>query len=86
LAGYKNGDVLKYAQQHECIFLTRDKDFSDIRIYPPSSFRGIVVLKISPHNQRDVHNMLHQLLHDVTLQDLSGKLVIVDRKKYRIIE
>jgi len=65
LAGYKNGDVLKYAQENTCIFLTRDKDFTDIRIYPPSSFSGIIVLKISPHNQNEIHSMLHQLLGDV---------------------
>jgi predicted nuclease of predicted toxin-antitoxin system len=86
LAGYKNGDVLKYAQQHDCVFLTRDKDFTDIRIYPPSAFSGIIVLKIAPHNQQDVHKMLQQLLHDVSLHALCGKLAIVDRKKYRVIE
>jgi predicted nuclease of predicted toxin-antitoxin system len=85
LAGYKNGDVLAYAQNNTLIFLTRDKDFTDVRIYPPSDFNGIIVIKISPSNQHDVHQILHQVLSAKSLNELRAKLVVVDRKKYRVI-
>jgi predicted nuclease of predicted toxin-antitoxin system len=86
LAGCKNGEVLAYAQKRRYVFLTRDKDFTDIRIYPPSVFKGIIVLKITPTNQHSVHKILHQLLSKIPLSDLHAKLAVVDRKKYRIIE
>ena len=85
LAGHTNGELLAYSQNLQLIFLTRDKDFTDIRIYPPSDFNGIIVLKISPSNQHEVHDMLHQLLSKKPLSELNSRLVIVDRKKYRII-
>lgn len=84
-AGCKNGEVLLHAQQQQLVFLTRDKDFTDIRIYPPSDFYGIIVLKISPSNQHDVHAMLHQFLLEKSVSDISSKLVIIDRKKYWVI-
>jgi predicted nuclease of predicted toxin-antitoxin system len=86
LASCKNGELLAYAQKNDCVFLTRDKDFTDIRIYPPSDFRGIIVLKISPSNQHEVHKMLHQLLSTLSLEELRAKLAIVDRKKCRVVE
>ena len=85
LAGCQNGDVLAYARRNQAVFLTRDKDFTDIRIYPPADYNGIIVLKITPSNQADVHNILFQLLREKPLSELSAKLVIVDRKKYRIV-
>ncbi|GAK49491.1 hypothetical protein U14_00713 [Candidatus Moduliflexus flocculans] len=85
LAGCSNGEVLRYAQHHQLAFLTRDKDFTDIRIYQPSDYHGIVVLKITPSNQGDVHHILRECLQILSFEQLHGTLVIVDRKKYRII-
>jgi predicted nuclease of predicted toxin-antitoxin system len=85
LAGHTNSELLVYSQNHQLIFLTRDKDFADIRIYPPSDFNGIIVIKITPSNQHEVHEILHQLLSTTPLNELNSRLVIVDRKKYRIV-
>ncbi len=86
LTGAKNGEVLAYAQKNNCVFLSRDKDFTDIRIYPPEQFQGIIVLKIPPAHQQNVHNILQQLLAAYSLEELQAKLAIVDRKKCRIVE
>ena len=86
LTGCQNGEVLAYAHQHGHIFLTRDKDFTDTRIYPPAAFSGIIVIKVSPRNQHEIHAILHQLLSEYTLNELQAKLTIVDRQKYRIVD
>ena len=86
LTGSQNGEVLAYAQQHGSIFLTRDKDFTDIRLYPPAAFHGIIVIKISPRNQHEIHATLRQLLSEYALHEFQGTLTIVDRKKYRIVD
>ena len=85
LAGCPNGEVLRYARHRQFVFLTRDKDFTDIRIYQPSNYHGIVVLKITPLNQVDVHRILQECLQKLSIEQLHGALVIVDRKKYRVI-
>ena len=85
LTGCPNGEVLRYAWHHQVVFLTRDKDFTDIRLYPPSHYHGIVVLKITPSNQAHVHQVLRECLQTLSFEQLRGKLVIVDRKKYRVI-
>jgi predicted nuclease of predicted toxin-antitoxin system len=85
LAGYSNGDVLTYAVSNGCVFLTRDKDFSDIRVYPPTSFMGIIVIKISPENQEAVHATLCEFLSGKTSDELNATLTIVGRQKYRTV-
>ncbi|GAK49494.1 hypothetical protein U14_00716 [Candidatus Moduliflexus flocculans] len=85
LAGCPNGEVLRYAQQNQSVFLTQDKDFTDIRIYHPSNYYGIVVLKITLSNQEDVHHVLRECLQTLPIEQLHGTLVIIDRKKYRVI-
>ncbi len=86
MASYRNGDVLAYSQQESAVFLTRDKDFTDTRIYPPGNFCGIIVLKISPHNQDEIHETLHQCLSEHILEALQGKLALIDRTKYHIVD
>ncbi len=85
LEGYDNGDVLSHAVNNGCVFLTRDKDFSDIRIYPPSAFTGIIVIKITPENQGEVHAMLREFLDNKALDELNGTLTVVSGKKYRTV-
>jgi predicted nuclease of predicted toxin-antitoxin system len=83
-AGEKNGKLITYAQENKMIFLTRDKDFTDIHIYPPHTYYGIIVLKITPINQSKVHQTLHRLLNENDLNKLVAKLIIVATNKYRI--
>ena len=67
------------------VFLTRDKDFSDIRIYPPRVYHGIIIVKITPINQKNVHKTLHRLLTENDLNELVAKLTIVSSNKYRVL-
>jgi hypothetical protein len=84
LAGIKDPDVLNKAQELDAVLITNDKDFSDIYDYPPSIYKGIIVLKMKPKLEViiEVHNTLLLLLGQE--KDFKGKLFIVDDKKYRI--
>ena len=62
--------------------LTRDTDFSNILLYPPAQYLGIVVLKMKPVTRIAVHQVLQQAL--TQMRNLEGTLVVVDRSKFRI--
>jgi predicted nuclease of predicted toxin-antitoxin system len=74
--------VIEQAVVLNRVFLTRDADFSDILLYPPAQYLGIVVLKIKPATTSAVHQVLQRALAQV--RDLKGALLVVDRNKFRI--
>jgi|DewCreStandDraft_4_1066084.scaffolds.fasta_scaffold459306_2 predicted nuclease of predicted toxin-antitoxin system len=76
--------LLQRAQQLERVFLTRDKEFSNILLYPPSVYRGIIVLRMKVHDESAVHSLLLKFLEGKSEFDLKGKLVIVSKDKIRV--
>lgn len=76
--------LLLRAQQQKRVFLTRDKDFSNILLYPPTAYRGIIVLRMKVYDESLVHALLLNFLNAKTEPDLMGKLVIVSKDKVRV--
>jgi len=82
LAGASDDVVIDKALALGRVLLTRDMDFSNILLYPPAQYLGIVVLKMSPTTVDDVHQVLEQALDHA--QDIRGALLVVDKSKFRI--
>jgi len=76
--------LLHHADSGEYAFITRDMHFSNILVYPPSSYRGIIVLRIRPETSEEVHAVLAAALSQFTQQSIQGTLVVVDRRKFRL--
>lgn len=47
MRGAPDGEVAAACLAEERVLLTQDLDFSDIRTYPPASYFGIVVFRLS---------------------------------------
>ena len=75
--------VLAQAVSEGRVFLTRDMDFSNILLYPPARYLGILVLKITPETIDAVHRTLATALSYFTQESIRQALVIVDRNKFR---
>lgn len=83
LASAEDEEVLAQAVSEDRVFLTRDMDFTNILLYPPTRFPGIVVLKIKPETIDVVHRTLASALSHFTQESIRQALVIVDRNKFR---
>jgi predicted nuclease of predicted toxin-antitoxin system len=87
LSGAKDSHVFEVAQRAGWVLLTADKDFGDIRIYPPSVHIGVIVLRITPRDVAEgmakLHAVLQKLLAETREEEYLGTLFIVDRNKYR---
>ena len=83
MAGASDAAVFQKAQENEAVLVTTDRGFGDVRAYPPSSHRGIIVLKVTtePEQIQAVHRTLRHLLE--TEESFEGTLFIVDAHKYR---
>jgi predicted nuclease of predicted toxin-antitoxin system len=65
-------------------FITLDLDFSDIRMYPPKSFSGIVVLRPARQDVQSLVSLLRNLQPLFERERLAGRLWIVDEQRVRI--
>ncbi len=83
LAGADDDLVLAQAVAENRVLLTRDMDLSNILLYPPSNYLGIIILKIRPLNIDAVHRLLASALAHFTQNTIRQALVIVDPNKFR---
>jgi predicted nuclease of predicted toxin-antitoxin system len=79
-------DIATYAQAQQQAILSRDFDFADVRNYPPDQYAGIVVVDLpssatAPTILKLVDGFLQQTQ---TLNDLPGRLVIVEPGRIRL--
>lgn len=84
LAGATDPQVARAAVQADRMLITLDRDFADIRTYPPGSHPGIIVVRVDPPRPSRVKAALTGLLAHYNLEDLRGALVIVQLGAVRI--
>jgi predicted nuclease of predicted toxin-antitoxin system len=58
--------------------VTLDLDFSDIRVYPPSDYAGIIVLRPSVQTITNIRRLVGQVIALLPAEPLAGHLWIVD--------
>ena len=77
--------IANHARENGFCLLTRDKDFGDIRNYPPADYAGIIVLDLPDETvAADVLRMLESFLsRKEWLDRLQGRLAIVQPGRVR---
>jgi predicted nuclease of predicted toxin-antitoxin system len=84
LGGRPDPDVAAVCRQEDRAAVTLDLDFSDIRVYPPADYPGIIVLRLARLDKRRVMHAVEGLLPLLEQESLVGKLWIVDETTVRI--
>lgn len=86
LGGKPDSRVFDASQAEDRILVSFDLDFSDIRVYPPASHKGIWVLR--PHTQ-SIDNTLALLRAAFLIletEPMEGRLWIIEPERVRIRE
>ncbi len=84
LKGKSDEEIMDYASKENRILLTLDRDFADIRNYPPGTHSGIIRIRLPFLSPGAVNSCLNLLLKKLSDHDVQGNLVITDGEKYRI--
>lgn len=86
LRGATDSKVASYALQNGLCLVTADTGFADIRNYPPSRYKGIVVLRLpSKANSMIILEMLRSALtQENLLAELPGSLAIIESDRVRV--
>ncbi len=83
LGGQPEPSVAMICQQEARAIVTLDLDFADIRSYPPTSYAGIVVLRLARLSKPNILAVVQRLVSLLKTEPLAGKLWIVDEATVR---
>ncbi len=85
LFGISDNDLIKMAHDTGRILITFDKDFSNIIMYPPCKYHGIIVLRLSKMIIENAVNHLIEFIKNLSAEQIDGRLAILepDRVRFR---
>ena len=84
LRGHADGDIASFCQQESRAIVTLDLDFSDIRVYPPEDYAGIIVLRLNEQSRASILQGLDRIIPLFEDESLAGHLWIVGEHQIRI--
>jgi predicted nuclease of predicted toxin-antitoxin system len=77
-------NVLKTATQLDAVLLSVDKDFLNIKTFPPQNYQGIIVIRDKHGARQAIAAKLRDALQALYRDKLRGVLVIVEADGYSI--
>ncbi|MBE9042959.1 DUF5615 family PIN-like protein [Pleurocapsales cyanobacterium LEGE 10410] len=83
LAQASDAEILRVAQEHNRILITRDRDYGNL-VFVKSLGTGVIYLRMLPTNSNAVHKELVRVLETYSEQDLSKAFVVVEFNGHRI--
>jgi len=84
LLGAEDASVSAAATAAGRLVITLDRGFGDIRMYPPGTHAGVVVLRLDDHSFPAAKVALEQLVRDVKLDDLGGSVAVYREGDLRV--
>ncbi len=84
LSGATDPVVASVCQQESRAVVTLDVDFSDIRVYPPADYSGLIVMRLSRMDKDRLLGAVGRLIPLLVVEPLVGMLWIVDEVSVRI--
>ena len=83
-----NGDIdatiAETCRREKRILITLDTDFSDIRVYPPKDYAGIVLLRPFRQSEPQIIKLLEAILPLFQTEPITGFLWVVEPARVRI--
>jgi predicted nuclease of predicted toxin-antitoxin system len=84
LRGHADADIARVCRDESRALVTVDLDFTDIRVYPPQDYAGIVVLRLNDLSRPSTLRVLARVVSLFDTEPLIGRLWIVDESRIRI--
>ena len=84
LEGIPDRQLITICKKEQRVLITLDYDFSNILIYPPEKYEGIIVLRVEQQNKENAINLIKKLLPIISKETISGHLWIVEENKIRV--
>jgi len=83
MGGWGDSSVWQAVQDEGRFFITADKGFGDIRVYPPGEHAGVLLLRPDADGIQPVLELLRGTLEAADLSSLQGTLSVATSKGLR---
>lgn len=77
-------EVLAACQGEGKVLLSLDLDFSNILVYPPERYAGLIVLRLHKPGARAVLSLLQRIVPHLETVPVAGRLWIADEHRIRV--
>lgn len=77
-------ELWRRVQGEQRWLVTADKEFADLRRYPPGSHAGLILLRSSDESRADYLRLAGTMLCRVNLAEIGGAVVVVSRRGVRV--
>ena len=84
MGGWKDPALWQAVQAEPRLLVTADKGFADVRIYPPGSHAGVLLLRPDRAGIRPMVELLERVLTGYDLEVLAGATTVATRRSIRI--
>ncbi len=84
MSGWKDAALWQSIQTENRFLITGDKGFADLRLYPPGSHAGIMLLRPDQDGIRPMLELVEQVLQSYELTALSGTITVVTPRGVRV--
>jgi predicted nuclease of predicted toxin-antitoxin system len=84
LRGHEDPEIAEACRQEGRILLSFDLDFSNITMFPPENYAGLIVLRLRAKGRKAVRKVLGQVLSHLDVEPVAGRLWIVDERRIRV--
>lgn len=82
--GAADDDLWQRIQQERRWLVTADKEFADIRLYPPGTHAGVVLLRADEEGLEEYLRLAAKAVERLTFDEISGAVVVVSDRGVRI--
>lgn len=86
IEGCSDRQLIAICKKEKRLLITLDNDFSNIFVYPPDKFEGIIVLRVENQSKRAIIALINKILPVITSneENICGQLWIVEENRIRI--
>jgi predicted nuclease of predicted toxin-antitoxin system len=81
--GIADRDLWPGVQAEGRWLVTADKEFADLRRYPPGSHAGVILLRLAEQSRIDYLRLAETVVASLDLDDLAGAIVVVTDRGVR---
>lgn len=83
-SGLKDDDLWTRVIAEGCFFVTADKGFADVRMRPPGSHPGILLLRPDRESVLDFRALVESVITEHDLNSLSGTVAVATPRGVRV--
>ncbi len=83
MGGWKDAALWGAVQAKQQFLITADKGFGDIRVYPPGTHTGILLLRPDEDGNRPILDLLKMVLKEVDLSQLESIIAVATSRGLR---